>query len=267
MEMFMWRRTVAALDFDETIAIGVDRYLDAEGWEITNLGEEAVEVLIESQTPSFSVPVILEPGEMTPISLSGSATEKSNTLSVSNLLGATAHLQIEMVRHRMSGLHVDAATNTTESIRFSRDGGTVFSDELDVIVRGETEGCSEPGEVSVSLSFNAGPGAPTSAPAGPPGPRAGLASARLLPSHPNPFNPLTTIRYELLRPSEVRLAIYDLSGRLVRTLVDGTTKAAGTHRAVWNGQDTYGVAVASGVYLVALSDGVSSVTQKLTLLK
>jgi hypothetical protein len=267
VELSMWRRTVASLESNQTIAIGVDRYQEAEGWKITNFGGETVEILIESVIPSFSVPAILEPGEMTTISLTGSTTEKSNTLSVSNLLGATAHLQIEMVRHRMSGLFVDAATNDTESIRFSRQGGTVSSDELDVIVRGETEACTDPGGVSVSLSFNAGSGTPTSAPAGRPDPNVGLRSVQLLPSHPNPFNPRTTIRYELLRPSKVRLAIYDLSGRLVRTLVDGTTKAAGMHRAVWNGRDAYGASVASGVYLVALSDGVSSVTQKLTLLK
>ncbi|HKI83000.1 MAG TPA: FlgD immunoglobulin-like domain containing protein, partial [Candidatus Krumholzibacteria bacterium] len=267
VELSMWRRIVAMLEYDETIAIGVDRYLDAEGWEITNLGETAVEVMVESQTPSFSVALIIQPGATTPIALTGSSSEKSNVLSVQNLLAATANLQIEMVHHRMAGLFVDATTNPSESIQFSRTGGTVTSDELDLIVRGETEGCDEPGGVSVSLSFYAGPGAPTSAPSELPDPRASRVTARLLPSHPNPFNPSTTIHYELLRPSQVHLAIYDLSGRLVRTLVGGTTKAAGTHRTAWNGQDGNGRTVASGVYLVALRDGVSEVTQKLTLLK
>jgi hypothetical protein len=263
----MWRRIVTMLEYDETIAIGVDRYLTAEGWEITNFGDTAVEVLVESQTPSFSVSLIIQPGETTPISLYGSSSEKSNTLSVRNLLGATAHLQIEMVRHLLDGLYVDATTNPSESIQFSRNGGTIVSDELDLVVRGETEGCTEPGGVSVSLSFYAGPGSPTSVPSELPGPRTARMTARLLPSHPNPFNPLTTIHYELLRPSQVQLAIYDLSGRLVRTLVNGTTKAAGTHHTVWNGKDGSGRSVASGVYLVALRDGVSTATQKLTLLK
>lgn len=267
VELSMWRRVVATLEYDETIAIGVNRYLDAEGWKITNVGDTAVEVLVESQTPSFSTALIIQPGATTPISFSGSPSEKSNTLSVRNLLGATAHLQIEMVRHLIDGLFVDATTNPSESIQFSRSGGTVLSDELDVIVRGETEGCNEPGGVSVSLSFYAGPGMPTAVPSELPDPRTALVSARLLPNHPNPFNPLTTIHYELLRPSQVQLAIYDLSGRLVRTLVDGTTKAAGTHHTVWNGKDGSGRSVASGVYLVALRDGISELTQKLTLLK
>jgi hypothetical protein len=68
---------------------------------------------------------------------------------------------------------------------------------------------------------------------------------------PNPFNPRTTIRFTLPADGGARLAIYDLAGRLVRTLVAGSL-AAGEHEAVWDGCDDAGRAQASGSYLARL---------------
>ena len=74
----------------------------------------------------------------------------------------------------------------------------------------------------------------------------------LYPNVPNPFNPTTSIRYDV-PPSggAVTLRIYDVSGRLVRTLVDGP-QTAGQRTAVWNGRDNRGRSVASGVYFYRL---------------
>lgn len=68
---------------------------------------------------------------------------------------------------------------------------------------------------------------------------------------PNPFNPRTTIPYSLAGAGAVRLAVYDVAGRHVRTLVDGAVEA-GDHLAAWDGCDERGVAVGSGVYLARL---------------
>jgi hypothetical protein len=73
----------------------------------------------------------------------------------------------------------------------------------------------------------------------------------LFASRPNPFSPETHIAYELPQPGWTELRIYSVSGRLVRTLVEGG-RAAGRHSAVWDGLDDSGRAVASGVYLYAL---------------
>ncbi len=75
---------------------------------------------------------------------------------------------------------------------------------------------------------------------------------KLLPNHPNPFNAETTIEYELARDSAVVLSVYDLSGRLVKTLVNGPQRS-GQHRVVWDGTNQNGVAVSSGVYVARLS--------------
>jgi hypothetical protein len=78
---------------------------------------------------------------------------------------------------------------------------------------------------------------------------------RLGQNHPNPFNPSTTIRYELPRASTVELAIYNVAGRLVRVLVDGTEQAAGRHQVTWDGLDGSGKRVPSGVYVYRLEAG------------
>lgn len=84
---------------------------------------------------------------------------------------------------------------------------------------------------------------------------------------PNPFNPSTTVQLDLPRSETVTLAVHDLSGRLVRTLWDGTL-AGGRHSLQWDGADARGAPAASGVYLVRLStaDGVQQ-TVKITLSK
>ncbi len=67
-----------------------------------------------------------------------------------------------------------------------------------------------------------------------------IASAVVLAqNHPNPFNPQTVITFSLPRAQDVRLRIYDISGRLVRTLVRGRLEA-GSHEVTWKGRDDLG---------------------------
>ncbi|MFC1547268.1 YCF48-related protein [Candidatus Neomarinimicrobiota bacterium] len=83
----------------------------------------------------------------------------------------------------------------------------------------------------------------------------------LYQNYPNPFNPATTIRYELPQAAQVTLAIYDLLGREVATLVDGYIQP-GTHEAVWDAGS-----FPSGIYLARLTTPGYSKTIKLVLLK
>ena len=68
---------------------------------------------------------------------------------------------------------------------------------------------------------------------------------------PNPFNPNTTIHYELSLPGSVRLHIYDVSGRLVKTLVNDVM-GSGAHEVAWDGTSRSGSRVSSGVYFYVL---------------
>jgi len=95
-----------------------------------------------------------------------------------------------------------------------------------------------------------------------------LPSARveLSQNAPNPFNPTTTIRFSLPANERVGLAIYAADGKLVRTLVDGV-KERGSHSATWDGRDTSGTPVSSGVYFYRLTAGKFSESKKMVLLK
>ncbi len=83
---------------------------------------------------------------------------------------------------------------------------------------------------------------------------------------PNPFNPMTRIEFTVRHEGRVRLEIYDLAGRKVRTLVDEVLPA-GVASARWRGLDDGGSLVASGMYLVRLTDGDQAVNRSLTLVK
>ena len=85
-------------------------------------------------------------------------------------------------------------------------------------------------------------------------------------NYPNPFNPSTTITFALPSAAEVNLAIYNLKGQLIRVLV-AEPLAAGYHKAVWDGTDTYGVRVATGIYVYRLKAKDFTAHRKLVLIK
>jgi flagellar hook assembly protein FlgD len=84
---------------------------------------------------------------------------------------------------------------------------------------------------------------------------------------PNPFNPTTTIRFDLAHAGHVSLRIYDVSGRLVRRLIEAKLEAAGGLEAKWNGLDETGNRVASGVYFYRLVTADFDATRKMVLMK
>jgi hypothetical protein len=88
-----------------------------------------------------------------------------------------------------------------------------------------------------------------------------------LENHPNPFNPITMIRYALPEASVTSLKVYDVAGRLVRTLFEGVKVPAGVYEVEWDGTDAGGSRVSSGVYFYRLTAGTESLTRKAVLLK
>ena len=81
---------------------------------------------------------------------------------------------------------------------------------------------------------------------------------------PNPFNPATTIVFALPEPGRVRLEVFDVGGRRVRTLVDAE-RPAGEHRVDWDGRDARGRRVSSGVYFYKLDAGSTARVRKMVL--
>ena len=94
---------------------------------------------------------------------------------------------------------------------------------------------------------------------------------QLLANYPNPFNPETWIPYDLAAPTDVRVTIYDVQGRVVRAL-DLGHQAAGVYQsrsraAYWDGRNAVGEPVASGLYFYTLTAGNFSATRKMLIRK
>jgi len=88
----------------------------------------------------------------------------------------------------------------------------------------------------------------------------------LHPAYPNPFNPTSTIQYDLPEAAEVSLTIYDLLGREVVRLVEGRIEA-GFHKAVWNGRNAWGRETPTGIYIARLVTPVYTKSIKMVLLR
>ncbi|MDP7465776.1 MAG: T9SS type A sorting domain-containing protein, partial [Candidatus Marinimicrobia bacterium] len=84
--------------------------------------------------------------------------------------------------------------------------------------------------------------------------------------YPNPFNPVTTIRYDLPLGTDVHLVVFDILGREVRTLVN-EKQEAGFKSVKWNGKNDMGQTVSAGMYFYRIQAGSFSKVQKMVLLK
>ncbi len=89
----------------------------------------------------------------------------------------------------------------------------------------------------------------------------------LYQNYPNPFNPTTLIQFELEKPEKVNLAIYNILGQRVRTMLAGEQFAAGPYTFLWDGKDDRGSPVSSGTYIYKLQTQSFSQTKKMSLVK
>jgi hypothetical protein len=92
------------------------------------------------------------------------------------------------------------------------------------------------------------------------------AGYRLHACRPNPFDESTLIRYTLAGRSSVRIRVYDVAGRVVRTLVDADPQAPGDHSVTWDGRNEKGDRVSSGIYFYRLQAGPFRATRRMALL-
>ena len=88
----------------------------------------------------------------------------------------------------------------------------------------------------------------------------------LMQNYPNPFNPNTTIEYEIPHSGYVEINIFDIRGRLIRSL-NKSQQQAGIHRIVWDGRSNGGSMVASGIYFCRVHFNGNLLTKKLALIK
>jgi hypothetical protein len=100
-------------------------------------------------------------------------------------------------------------------------------------------------------------------------PETGVGSESMIiePNYPNPFNPGTMIRYSLQEPARVKIRIYDVAGRLVRTLALDSPTDAGLNEVSWNGRNDLGRDVPSGLYFVRIHASREVGTGKMLLIR
>lgn len=93
----------------------------------------------------------------------------------------------------------------------------------------------------------------------------------LLANYPNPFNPETWIPYQLVKASDVQIAIYDARGMLARRLALGHQPAGSyirrTRAGYWDGRNEFGESVVSGIYFYTLTAGEFTATRKMLIRK
>ena len=175
----------------------------------------------------------------------------------------------------ISGATVNAdwsgSTSSSESATTNKNGEASFTSDR---LRNVSSYCWALTVTNVTISggsYDSGANVETSDNAGnscrfAPARLANDGTARL-GNHPNPFNPTTTIDFEVPVAAYTRIAVYDVAGRHVVTLVDGMM-TAGKKTAVWNGHNRRGERVASGVYFYRLDvSGQRALTKKMVLLK
>lgn len=131
--------------------------------------------------------------------------------------------------------------------RYQGDGYDVGADEVAVGVAG--------GSRLVSMQA-----------ARPRGASGRVAGTRLYGAQPNPFNPATTISFDLAESGRVELSILNIQGAVVRRLVDESL-TSGPHQVVWEGRDNRGQAAGSGIYLIQLRTATETFQSKALLLK
>jgi hypothetical protein len=93
-----------------------------------------------------------------------------------------------------------------------------------------------------------------------------LSSFALYQNYPNPFNPSTTIQYNVPRTGDVEVRIFDIQGRLVRSL-SKSYQQAGVHSLVWDSRSNSGMVVASGTYFCQVLFNGTALVKKLILIK
>ena len=88
----------------------------------------------------------------------------------------------------------------------------------------------------------------------------------MIQNYPNPFNPSTTISFSVPTEGNVTINVYDISGRLIATLLD-QNMSAGYHDVSWSGTDMNGLSVSAGLYVYSLETRDISLSNKMILMK
>ncbi len=247
-------------------SVGVAPYQQHDGFQVTNRGGQAVDLRLQASDPlGYVTSFTLDPDSSFIVPpTTGTNPAAMFRLTVTNLtVRDDACLEIQETGYRSLVSLGDGGT-TPDVATIIMDRSPLGTNDLWSL---EFTGLDlSPGNMMDISAHNpdyvtaVGDEGET-----PRGPRP-LVS-RLLPNVPNPFNPSTKIRFDLSFGAEVVLRVYDVGGRLVRTLEHAVWYPQGRHAVFWDGRDNQGRSAASGVYYVRLQAGGTVDSQRVVLLK
>lgn len=199
------------------------------------------------------------------IALLGSADTATNLTLISNpdWVYPNSHIEDSMKVRHLSGMMSLPSTTTADdwscltsaTVSLEANGGTATSTYA--LVYGATLEELQDNVDAANAAYN--PSSPVSQ-------DSPIKVFRLAQNHPNPFNPITNIKFSVAKDAHVDLAVYDLSGRRIATLVN-ETRAQGEHSVTWNGTDDAGGTVPSGMYFYKFVSNGETSSRKMTLVK
>ncbi len=260
LRMALDRTSTVDCRVGETIAFNYTKVQTHEGLRIQNMGASAADLSVVASHPRSATWVFnLPPGSSAeiPSTIVGGQTFD---LSLTNLSSVS---DAELALHDLGvtfSATLGVASPETFDAALTRTGGTFSADQLCVYAAGQDPS----GSTIVDLSVHGGSQS-TTVPGDDGVPGAGRTLR--LETFPNPFNPATTLRFSVPRQATVEVAVFDVAGRRIRTLVAGEVVVAGWHEQKWDGRDATGALVASGVYHVRVAIEGDAVTRRVVLLK
>ncbi len=229
---------------------------------LRNFGPDPTRLHLELPIIGFAADVVINPNDSyrIPVPAGIPGQDGSDLLIVNNGDGSD-FLELEECYGYDISLGTDPNSPLAWKTILTRDG-VFHQDEVRMFVLGCNPADGNTVHIQIRNATNTSTGVEDNNPV-----PVNVSLVSELSNYPNPFNPQTTIQFELGATAQVSLRVYDLAGRLVRTLESGRELTAGTHRLNWNGTNDRGQTVASGVYLVRVDDGARGHSKRVTLLK
>jgi len=259
MRQVVERTFRAKLTADEVVSFGGSPTGDNLGLEVTNAGTGLARFRVSWN--GVGTDVVLEPDSTVtlPGILDGG---RIPTPSITTVAPGELVLDVHEVGYLYEHVLGDGATAPDNASVLLQRGGRMLDETVTVWMRGQDETCGDD-----ELDLVARDAQVISTDVGDLPLRPAPARVRMLPNVPNPFNPVTSVRFDLPVAAAVDLKIFDVRGRQVKTLASGTSFVAGRHSVSWDGTDDSGRAVASGVYYSVLTAAGASARQKMLLMK
>ena len=229
----------------------LDTYLEAN-WDFVDESENGIDDIwtIDPDINS-AYPFIQGLGYIAPEILTYIPETTDLDISPNSLINFSVTAD-EVLRNLTYSWYVDDVEQDNNSNQFSYEFNIISSHEVRVVVANEDYRTDQLWSINVVVSNDADLVASVIT---------GIDS-----NYPNPFNPETTIEYSLNKDSLVRIAVYDLKGRLVRTLKK-EYEQAGAHSVIWNGINNDGKNVSSGSYFIKMESNDNQDLRKITLIK